>query len=122
MKLFCDETGTDSWLYMGILIVSKIIEQELLQDLLNSRCGNPDGNKVWEKCTPLCRFHNKNDTEVHFIEIERSKNKYFVAQRWLNYLLNDRENIYFYILGIDFTKLDKSKFGIKGQSLLYLDL
>ena len=115
LKLFCDETCTGSWLYIGILIVSKIIEQELLQDLLNSRCGNPDGNKIWGKCIPPCRFHNKNDTEVHFIEIEKSKDKYFVAQRWLNYLINDREKIYFYILGIDFTKLDKSKFGIKGQ-------
>jgi len=78
------------------LIVSKIIEQKLLQDLLNSRCGNPDGNKIWTECTSLCKYHQKNDTEVHFIEIEKSKDKYFVAQRWINYLLNDRENIYFY--------------------------
>lgn len=115
LKLFCDESGTDDWLYLGILIVSKIIEQELLQDLLNSRCGNPDGDKIWTECTSLCKYHQKNDTEVHFIEIGKSKDKYFVAQRWINYLLNDRENIYFYILGIDLTKLDKSKFGIKRQ-------
>lgn len=115
LKLFCDETGTDNWLYIGILIVSEIIEQELLQDLLNNRCGNPEGNKIWGKCTPLCRVHKKNDTEVHFIEIRKLRNKYFIAKKWINYLLNDRENIYFYMLGIDFTKLDKSKFGIKGQ-------
>ena len=115
LKLFCDESGTDDWLYLGILIIPKVLEQELLQHLLNSRCGNPKGNKIWGKCNPLCKFHRKNDTEVHFSEIEKSKDKYFVAQRWINYLLNDRENIYFYILGVDLTKLDKSKFGIKRQ-------
>lgn len=115
LKLFCDESGTDDRLYLGILIVSKIIEQELLQDLLNNRCGNPDSNKIWTECTPLCKYRQKNDTEVHFIEIGKSKDKYFVAQRWINYLLNDRKNIYLYILGVDLTKLDKSKFGIQKQ-------
>jgi hypothetical protein len=115
IKLFCDESGTDDWLYLGILIIPKALEQELLQDLSNSRCGNPKGNKIWGQCNPLCKFHRKNDTEVHFSEIEKSKDKYFVAQRWINYLLNDRENIYFYILGVDLTKLDKSKFGTKRQ-------
>ncbi|MCG2790706.1 MAG: DUF3800 domain-containing protein [Actinomycetia bacterium] len=115
LKLFCDESGTDDWLYLGILIIPKVLEQELLQDLLNSRCGNPKGNKLWGKCNPLCKFHRKNDTEVHFSEIKKSKDKYFVAQRWLDYFLNDRKNIYFYILGINLTKLDKSKFGIKRQ-------
>jgi len=115
LKLFCDESGTNDWLYLGILIIPKVLEQELLQDLLNSRCGNLKGKKIWGKCNPFCKFHRKNDTEVHFSEIEKSKDKYFVAKRWLDYFLNDRKNIYFYILGINLTKLDKSKFGIKRQ-------
>lgn len=115
LKLFCDEITTGKWIYIGILIVPKTLEQNLLRDLSNKRCNNPAGNKIWGQCNSPCEYHNKNDTEVHFREIEKSKDKYFVAQRWLDYLLRDKKNIYFYILGIDLNKLDKSRFGAKSQ-------
>ena len=101
LKLFCDESGSQNWLYTGILIVPDYIEAVLLQSLLNKRCGNPSGNKIWGTCKSECTFHKKNNTEVHFTEVEKSKNKFFVAERWIDYLLGDRENIFFYVLGID---------------------
>ncbi|MBI4823292.1 MAG: hypothetical protein HY805_03565 [Nitrospirae bacterium] len=118
--MFCDESVViGEWIYLGILVVPEPKEQILLDDLLNSRCGNPQKDKIWGKCNPLCRYHSKNDTEVRFSDISKSKDKYFVADRWLDYFLRDRDKIYFHILGIDLTKLDKSKFGNGGQNIIY---
>lgn len=111
LKLFCDEGGSKDWLYIGLLIVPEKIETILLRELLNKRCGNPDGNKIWGQCNPKCSRHKNNNTDVHYVEIEKSKDKYFVAERWIKYLLSDREKIYFYVLGLDLKKLDKSQFG-----------
>lgn len=116
LKLFCDEGGSKDWLYIGILIVPETIETILLQDLLNKRCGNPKGNKVWGGCSPECNRHKHNNTEVHYVEVEKSKDKYFVAVRWLDYLLDDTDKIYFYILGLDLEKLDRTHFGKKHQT------
>lgn len=116
LKLFCDESGSKDWLYIGVLIVPEKIESLILQDLLNKRCGNPEGNKAWGKCFPECNRHSHNNTEVHYVEVEKSRDKYFVATRWLDYLLCDIDKIYFYILGIDKKKLDMSQFGDKDKS------
>lgn len=116
LKLFCDEGGSEDWLYIGILIVPDAIETIFLQDLLNKRCGNPKGNKVWGRCSPECKRHKYNNTEVHYVEVEKSKDKYFVAARWIDYLLNDTDKIYFYVLGLDLKKLDRTHFGKKHQS------
>ncbi|MDA8337741.1 MAG: hypothetical protein M0Z70_00385 [Nitrospiraceae bacterium] len=113
LQLFCDESGSNDWLYIGMLIVPKDIEPLLLNGLLNSRCGHPEGSKIWGQCSPKCSWHPKNDTEVHYVEIEKSKDKYFAAARWLHYLLTDK--IYFYVLGLDLKKLDKSQFGANKQ-------
>lgn len=116
LKLFCDESCSEDWLYIGILIVPDAIETDLLQDLLNKRCGHPEGNKMWGKCSSECDRHKHNNTEVHYVEVEKSKDKYFVASRWLDYLLNDMNKIYFYILGLDLKKLDRTHFGKNHQS------
>ena len=116
LKLFCDEGGSEDWHYIGILIVPEEIEIILMQDLLNKRCGNPEGNKVWGRCAPECNRHKHNNTEVHYVEVEKSKDKYFVAERWLDYLLDDTNKIYFYILGLDLKKLDRTHFGEKNQN------
>jgi len=116
LKLFCDESGSNDWLYIGVLIVPEKTEGLIFQDLLNKRCGNPKGNKEWDKCSLECERHSHNNTEVHYVEVEKSRDKYFVAERWLDYLLCDIDNVYFYILGIDKKKLDISQFGDKDKS------
>ena len=40
-----------------------------------------------------------------------SKNEYFIADRWLDFFLNDTTQTYFYIFGIDLLNLDYSTFG-----------
>lgn len=115
LKLFCDESSAGGWLYSGMLIVPSNIEAVILRDLLNKRCGYSGSNRIWGGCKPACDYHKKNNTEVHFAEVEKSKNKFFVAERWLDYLLNDTEKVFFYVLGIDLQKLDRGQFGSKRQ-------
>lgn len=76
LNLYCDEIkGVDildpilwneKWAYIGILIVPASVEEELISKLLDKRCGNPNGSKLWAACMPLCRYHEKNNKEVHY--------------------------------------------------------
>jgi len=113
LKLFCDESGSpqEGWLYLGILLVPESMEAFLLQDLLNKRCNRPrSGN--WGECSPLCKFHERNNVEIHFKEIGyRNKNKYYLSSRWIDYFLQEVDKVFLYILGIDLNKLDRSYFG-----------
>lgn len=120
LNLFCDEAESQGWLYLGILIIPVDRENELIQDLLNCRCGNPAKNKIWGECVDICRHHAKNNTHIHFKDIHKAKDKFFIAQKWIEYLLTDREIIHFYILGLDINKIDLSQFGErKQQSNIY---
>jgi hypothetical protein len=113
VKLFCDESGTKNWLYIGLLVVPESDEEGLLNDLLNNRCGSKDPKKVkdWINCKEKCDFHDGNNKEVHFTKLNDRKDLYYISERWMNYLLSGNNKIRFYVLGIDRTKLNLSEFG-----------
>ena len=124
LNLYCDEikeyplkislTNTfEKWTYLGILIVPDFISDKLFKDLLNLRCLSQPP-KPWGSCPEPCPFHDSNNTEIHYQKTDDSI-KYKIASKWIDYWLNDRENIYFYILGINLSKLDGDKFGPKNQ-------
>lgn len=115
LNLFCDEAESQNWLYLGILIIPTTRENELIQDLLNRRCGNHAKKMIWNKCANICKYHAKNDTHIHFQNIHKVKDKFFIAKKWIDYLLSDRVIIHFYILGLDMNKMDISQFGKKRQ-------
>ncbi|MEW6687392.1 MAG: hypothetical protein AB1393_14505, partial [Candidatus Edwardsbacteria bacterium] len=120
LNLYCDEIkevdiidpilGNEKWAYIGILIVPALTEEELISKLLDKRCGNPKGTKSWAACVPFCKYHQKNDKEVHYQKTD-SMDQYFIASRWLDFLLTDTHLTYFYILGLDLMRLDYSYFG-----------
>jgi len=130
LNLYCDEIheqtirdetfGDEKWAYIGILIVPVEREEELILNLLNKRCGNPDP-QPWATCSPLCKFHSKNDKEVHYNRVD-SMNEYFIADRWLDFLLYDISLTYFYILGINLTNLDYRYFGVNRGNGKYCTL
>ena len=103
LNLYCDEIkeveiyddifGNEKWAYIGVLIVPDLKQQELLLNLLNKRCGNPNKPKKWGSCEPLCQYHEKNDKEVHYTSLT-SKDVYFIAERWLDFLLGDNSLTY----------------------------
>ncbi len=94
------------------------MKSELIENLLDRRCGNPVPRK-WGKCLPLCEFHEKNDKEVHYQELGRA-DIFHIASRWLDFFLADRSLTYFYILGINFSRLNFDFFGeVKGAERYY---
>jgi hypothetical protein len=105
------------WDYMGLLIVPVSKHEGLLRKLLNARCLNPN-NEVWDACEERCRWHDDNNTDVHYSEIDDTR-KFKVACSWIDVLLqNGRRDwglIYFYILGLDYSKLDLERFGSARQ-------
>ncbi len=124
LNLYCDEikecpfiiphsNTSEKWTYIGILIVPKHISEQLYSDLMNLRCLSQPP-KPWNSCPNHCTYHDINNTEVHFQKTDDSI-KYKIASKWIDYWLNDRETIYFYILGINLSKIDWSKFGSKNQ-------
>lgn len=120
LNLYCDEIkevnirdpffGMEKWAYIGVLIVPVSTEAELISWLLDKRCGNPTEPKKWASCSPSCQYHAKNDKEVHY-NLLYSMDEFFIASRWLDFMLSDTSLTYFYILGIDLARLDYSCFG-----------
>jgi len=129
VTLYCDEIintrleddilggEPERWDYIGILVVPESKQEALLKRLLNARCLNPH-NEEWEGCESRCRWHDDNNTEVHYTELDDTK-KYKVACSWIDLLLENGKQdwglIYFYILGLNRSKLDLERFGPASQ-------
>lgn len=124
LNLYCDEIKeyplkiqcfnvSEKWTYIGILFVPEFSLKKLYNDFTNLRCLSQQP-KQWGSCTTHCPYHDLNDTEIHYQSVDEST-KYKIASNWIDYWLNDREKIYFYILGINLTKLDWNKFGPRNQ-------
>ncbi len=119
LNLYCDEVKPEEvkdlpfepqrWAYIGMLVVPTDYEPVLLQRLLDLRCGS-GVTKTWGECDPPCKYHAANDKEVHFAELKDGPT-FRVAQRWMNFLMEDRALTHFYVLGIDLGKLDLRCFG-----------
>ena len=123
LSLYCDESTHIElhvpgeplayWDYMGLLLVPEERSEELLSLLLNARCLNTS-NDIWLGCRNPCKYHKQNNTEIHYKELNKSA-KYNVACSWIEMLLQQTQRgdhpIYFYILGIDRSKLDLARFG-----------
>jgi len=111
------------WMYIGTLFVPLIKKEALLNELLNMRCLNR--NKwVWDasECDEPCRYHEQNNTEIKYHGVNRSVARFKIAKRWIKDFLVRRNNlgnkglVYFYILGLNLTKLDLENFGRNGGS------
>lgn len=129
VTLYCDEIinaclqddilggEPEYWDYIGVLIVPEDKSEALLHKLLNGRCLNPN-NKVWASCASRCKWHDDNNTEIHYSELDDTR-KYKVACSWIDLLLEngrqDWELVYFYILGLNRSKLDLDRFGPASQ-------
>ena len=105
--------------YIMIMAVPRDRKDKLYQKLNNSRCLSEKQN-IFDRCNENCKFHNENDGELHYTEIQKKNNvKYKIADKWLDILLennfNDEKSIYFNILGIIESNLDIKKFGDEKQ-------
>ena len=123
LKLYCGESAAfDQWLCLAILFVPEHFESDLTTDLLNLRCGNEENTEGWLKCQRKCEYHDRKNPQIHFKEIKISKSghKLPIAKKWVEYFVNEVDKIYFYVLGIDLFKLDKSYFGEKKPMIIFI--
>lgn len=97
LNLYCDEiTDTcaenENWFYVGVLLVPTDKEKELLKNIKNC--------------------YGESNTQVEYKSTGNGE-KFGIAKEMINYVMNDQEMIYFYILGINLSRIDKKKFGDK---------
>ena len=66
VTIICDESGTENWLYYGMLIIPDDILSHLLQDIKDIRCGNKKRNWRWGECGNIskCSHHVKNNSGI----------------------------------------------------------
>jgi hypothetical protein len=103
------------WNYIGLLFVPVKKKEEVLKTLKNLRCIK---NENWyddnSNCPHRCGYHRKNNTEIHFNELDKQNARFRIAKRWINYVIRKgvfREDFYFNIIGINLTNLNLKLFG-----------
>jgi len=117
IQVFCDEITeqtlpfahdeTRKWSYIGALIVPSDRKAELIRQLNTGRCLL---HNDWSACTLGCPYHERNGTEVHYQQI-READVYHIAKRWVEFFLCDKVLTYYYILGINLSRLNLRFFG-----------
>lgn len=128
LNIYCDEIVNETlddvfseqneyWTYLGLLLVPTHQQDQLLEKLLDSRCL-ANGDQSWRSCNSQCKYHDDNNTEVHYSELNDTR-KYKVASSWVDLLIQNGEKdwglVYFYILGLNLNNLDLKKFGPASQ-------
>ncbi|WP_157200320.1 hypothetical protein [Methanogenium cariaci] len=110
-----DQADGSKWMYIGVLFVPVEKKTELIEKLKNLRCiTNSKWHDNHEDCPIGCKFHKKNNTEIHYTEVQRTNARLRIALNWIEFLKNDnsaRELFYFNILGINLSELDLNRFG-----------
>ena len=112
LRLYCDESACENWLYIAMLLLPEEDENWLLQQLLNARCGERSRPGNWAECKSPCPYHHRNNARIHWSQLRATaKDKAALAHRWLDLFLNDISCGRAYILGIDLARLDQNYFG-----------
>ncbi|MCQ1537037.1 hypothetical protein FTO70_15435 [Methanosarcina sp. KYL-1] len=116
-----DPFDNTKWMYLGALFVPKDCKEDVLTNLKDLRCIKNHHWNVSDSCCPdRCKFHEDNDTEIHFKEIHRSSARYMIAKNWINFINREacqkhRKMLYFNILGINLSNIDYREFGSGGK-------
>ncbi len=113
VNIYADETQivkdiitNEKWIYT--VAIYEIVNKPILNDLINSRYRKELSD--WEN------YFDKNDTEIHWKNIEKDNNKRNIIERWLKYIIDDcfsDRKFYFSILGINISNLNTEEFGKK---------
>lgn len=127
-EIFTDETHikdkNKDYLGIGCLFVPTDNKYRLVKRLSNLRCLN-DESKIWKwdstDCKYNCPFHNINNFEIHFKDIEKStsKAKMRIYKRWVNFIINHNKyatgnkRLFFNVLYLDLNKIDFDVFGVE---------
>jgi hypothetical protein len=124
LEIFSDEILTvrdnhdnSKWMYFGTLIVQKEKKDQLLQQLNNLRCIKSNNwHPDISTCEDRCGYHDKNNTEIHYKELDESNARFRIAQNWLKFVRDERSPktdrlFYFNILGLNLSAMNLEMFG-----------
>jgi len=104
-------------MYLGALFVPTGYKTEVLKSLNNLRCiKNHHWNNSDSDCPEGCRYHEENNTEIHFKEIHRSSARYMIAKNWINFFDKEacqkhQKMLYCNIIGINLSNISYCEFG-----------
>lgn len=93
----------DKWIYT--VAIYENTRSPILNDLINTRYLKE--KEGWQK------FKEQNDTNIHWAELRKDKNKKYIIERWLQFIQDDcisERKFYFSLLGINITNLNVSEF------------
>ncbi|MDW7727722.1 MAG: hypothetical protein SCH70_11555 [Candidatus Methanoperedens sp.] len=122
INVYCDEVilhASKNYMVLGALFVKDTDVNKVLELLENCRCLNTSNNKWNYNFIECCNkenckehWHNKNNTNIHFTEIDRSRDRKNIAKKWLTLLRSSlKKYIKFSLLVIDLKKLNCEYFG-----------
>lgn len=96
----------ETWIYTAALY--ERTDKPVLSSVISTRyCTEKDG---WEE------YRDKNDTDIHWAELGKDRNKKFVVERWLKLIRDDcfsNRKFYFSLSGINLTNLNLNEFDEK---------
>lgn len=109
-------------MYLGALFVPTAYKAEVLENINDFRCiKNKKWNNSKSNCPDSCRFHDENNTEIHFKEIHRSSARYQIAKNWISFFNKEacqkhRKMLYCNVLGINLSNISYCEFGSGGKT------
>ncbi|HEX8946822.1 MAG TPA: hypothetical protein VF829_01230 [Candidatus Paceibacterota bacterium] len=99
-------TTGESWIYTAALY--ERTDKPILDSIISTRyCTERDG---WEE------YKDKNDTDIHWADLGKNKDKKFIVERWLKLIHDDcfsDRRFYFSLSGINLTNLNFDEFDEK---------
>jgi len=124
LEIFSDEILTvrdncdnSKWMYFGTLFVNKERKDQLIQQLNNLRCIKSNNwHPDISTCEDRCGYHDKNNTEIHYKELDESNARFRIAQNWIKFVRDERSPktdrlFYFNILGLNLSAMNLEMFG-----------
>jgi len=104
-------------MYIGAIFVPIEFKNHSLATLNNLRCLK---HKDWSnksECSHPCGFHDKNNTEIHYKDLHKSRVKFQIAKNWIIHFINHescqkhRKLAYLNILGLNLSNINLELFG-----------
>lgn len=119
-----DPRDKTKWIYIGILFIPLDKKESCLKILKDYRCFQyRDWSDNERECSHPCRYHNRNNTEVHYNEVHKSDARFKIACKWIEFISSGAcargdKKIFFNILGINLTNLKLDQFGSDSDRIL----
>jgi hypothetical protein len=111
------ESDGSIWMYLGAIFLPMKAKTYYTDLLNNHRCiKNSDWHQERDLCPHPCDYHERNDTEIHYKDLDRTNARFRIAEKWIENILGkiptgDDRKLYINILGLNLSNMDLELFG-----------